>query len=168
MPGPAPASGSCQSCGDCPAAAQRSSTAVVCRLSGQHAGAAAVRPEPAGSPDVLQGQLFSLPETGGGTGETSQTLPQTGVKTRASLFVGKLVHLPAQVVTALGRVWHPEHFVCTECETELGNRNFFEKDGRPYCEADYFSLFSPHCAHCNKPILNVRSSHHLCHVADLV
>lgn len=62
-----------------------------------------------------------------------------------------------QVVTALGKVWHPEHFVCTECETELGSRNFFEKDGRPYCESDYFTLFSPHCAHCNKPILNVRN-----------
>uniref|UniRef100_A0AAR2IVS3 Transforming growth factor beta-1-induced transcript 1 protein n=1 Tax=Pygocentrus nattereri TaxID=42514 RepID=A0AAR2IVS3_PYGNA len=59
-----------------------------------------------------------------------------------------------QVVTALGRVWHPEHFVCSECECELGNRNFFEKDGRPYCEPDYFSLYSPHCAQCNKPILN--------------
>ncbi|KAA0725487.1 Transforming growth factor beta-1-induced transcript 1 protein [Triplophysa tibetana] len=59
-----------------------------------------------------------------------------------------------QVVTALGRVWHPEHFVCSECECELGNRNFFEKDGRPYCETDYFTLYSPHCAQCNKPILN--------------
>ncbi|KAL0984487.1 hypothetical protein UPYG_G00142130 [Umbra pygmaea] len=59
-----------------------------------------------------------------------------------------------QVVTALGRVWHPEHFVCSECEMELGSRNFFEKDGRPYCETDYFTLYSPHCAHCNKPILN--------------
>ncbi|XP_036429188.1 transforming growth factor beta-1-induced transcript 1 protein-like isoform X1 [Colossoma macropomum] len=59
-----------------------------------------------------------------------------------------------QVVTALGRVWHPEHFVCSECECELGNRNFFEKDSRPYCEPDYFSLYSPHCAQCNKPILN--------------
>uniref|UniRef100_A0A6Q2XGF0 Transforming growth factor beta-1-induced transcript 1 protein n=1 Tax=Esox lucius TaxID=8010 RepID=A0A6Q2XGF0_ESOLU len=59
-----------------------------------------------------------------------------------------------QVVTALGRVWHPEHFVCSECEMELGSRNFFEKDGRPYCESDYFTLYSPHCAHCSKPILN--------------
>lgn len=64
-----------------------------------------------------------------------------------------------QVVTALGKVWHPEHFVCTQCETELGSRNFFEKDGRPYCENDYFTLFSPHCAQCNKPILNVRVVH---------
>uniref|UniRef100_A0A8C1PTD2 LIM zinc-binding domain-containing protein n=1 Tax=Cyprinus carpio TaxID=7962 RepID=A0A8C1PTD2_CYPCA len=59
-----------------------------------------------------------------------------------------------QVVTALGRVWHPEHFVCSECECELGNCNFFEKDGQPYCEPDYFTLYSPHCAQCNKPILN--------------
>ncbi|XP_041939664.1 transforming growth factor beta-1-induced transcript 1 protein-like isoform X4 [Alosa sapidissima] len=59
-----------------------------------------------------------------------------------------------QVVTALGRVWHPEHFVCSECECELGNKNFFEKDGQPYCEPDYFTLYSPHCAHCHKPILN--------------
>lgn len=69
-----------------------------------------------------------------------------------------LTYSLVQVVTALGKVWHPEHFVCTECETELGSRNFFEKDGRPYCESDYFTLFSPHCAHCNKPILNVRNS----------
>ncbi|XP_051967950.1 transforming growth factor beta-1-induced transcript 1 protein-like isoform X2 [Xyrauchen texanus] len=59
-----------------------------------------------------------------------------------------------QVVTALGQVWHPEHFVCSECESVLGNQNFFEKDGRPYCESDYFTLYSPHCAQCIKPILN--------------
>ncbi|CAG12657.1 unnamed protein product, partial [Tetraodon nigroviridis] len=73
---------------------------------------------------------------------------------RVSPACGTMVRVLAQVVTALGKVWHPEHFVCTQCETELGNRNFFEKDGRPYCESDYFTLFSPHCAHCNKPILN--------------
>lgn len=76
---------------------------------------------------------------------------------RMSFINQLLAYSLVQVVTALGKVWHPEHFVCTECETELGSRNFFEKDGRPYCESDYFTLFSPHCAHCNKPILNVRN-----------
>lgn len=85
------------------------------------------------------------------------SLPPTYLKNCGNLTSGELVYFLVQVVTALGKVWHPEHFVCTECETELGNRNFFEKDGRPYCESDYFTLFSPHCAHCNKPILNVRS-----------
>ena len=60
-----------------------------------------------------------------------------------------------KVVTALGRTWHPEHFVCSHCRQELGTRNFFERDGQPYCEPDYHHLFSPRCAYCNGPILDV-------------
>uniref|UniRef100_A0A8C0G7G9 Transforming growth factor beta 1 induced transcript 1 n=1 Tax=Chelonoidis abingdonii TaxID=106734 RepID=A0A8C0G7G9_CHEAB len=63
---------------------------------------------------------------------------------------------PSQsVVTALGNTWHPEHFVCTHCQKEMGGSNFFEKDGAPYCERDYFQLFSPRCGLCNEPILDV-------------
>ncbi|XP_046680829.1 paxillin [Homalodisca vitripennis] len=59
-----------------------------------------------------------------------------------------------QVITALGKTWHPEHFTCTHCTQELGTRNFFERDGHPYCELDYHNLFSPRCAYCNGPILD--------------
>lgn len=61
-----------------------------------------------------------------------------------------------QVITALGKTWHPEHFTCAHCTQELGTRNFFERDGKPYCEPDYHNLFSPRCAYCNGPILDVR------------
>lgn len=61
-----------------------------------------------------------------------------------------------QVITALGRTWHPEHFTCSHCCQELGTRNFFERDGHPYCEPDYHNLFSPRCAYCNGAILDVR------------
>jgi paxillin len=60
------------------------------------------------------------------------------------------------VITALGKTWHPEHFTCKQCNAELGTRNFFERDGAPYCETDYHNLFSPRCAYCNGPILDVR------------
>lgn len=60
-----------------------------------------------------------------------------------------------QVVTAMGKTWHPEHFVCTHCQEEIGSRNFFERDGQPYCEKDYHNLFSPRCYYCNGPILDV-------------
>ncbi|KAG7164761.1 Paxillin-like 2, partial [Homarus americanus] len=60
-----------------------------------------------------------------------------------------------QVITALGKTWHPEHFTCSHCNQELGTRNFFERDGKPYCEPDYHNLFSPRCAYCNGPILDV-------------
>lgn len=61
-----------------------------------------------------------------------------------------------QVITALGKTWHPEHFTCNHCAQELGTRNFFERDGHPYCEPDYHNLFSPRCAYCNGAILDVR------------
>ncbi|KAM9837175.1 transforming growth factor beta-1-induced transcript 1 protein-like isoform 2-T2 [Aulostomus maculatus] len=100
------------------------------------------QPSSGGSLDSMLGLLQS---------DLSRQGVQTSSKGNCSACQKPVV---GQVVTALGKVWHPEHFVCTECETELGSRNFFEKDGRPYCESDYFTLFSPHCAHCNKPILN--------------
>ncbi|XP_043942542.1 transforming growth factor beta-1-induced transcript 1 protein isoform X2 [Protopterus annectens] len=62
--------------------------------------------------------------------------------------------IAGQVVTALGQTWHPEHFVCSHCQMELGGSNFFEKDSLPYCERDYFQLFSPRCGLCNEPILD--------------
>lgn len=58
-----------------------------------------------------------------------------------------------QVVTALGKTWHKEHFVCGQCRQELGTKNFFERDGVPYCEKDYHNIFSPKCAYCNAAIL---------------
>ncbi|WKY02840.1 hypothetical protein Q1695_016268 [Nippostrongylus brasiliensis] len=57
-----------------------------------------------------------------------------------------------QVVIALGKMWHPEHYTCCECGSELGHRNFFERNGRAYCEEDYHNQFSPRCAGCNGPI----------------
>ena len=60
-----------------------------------------------------------------------------------------------QVCTALGRTWHPEHFTCVTCEVPLGATNFFERDGRPFCERDYHEQFAPRCAYCNGPILDV-------------
>ncbi|PIK44435.1 putative paxillin [Apostichopus japonicus] len=58
-----------------------------------------------------------------------------------------------QIVTALGKTWHPEHFVCNHCQQELGMENFFERDEKAYCENDYHNLFSPRCAYCNGAIL---------------
>uniref|UniRef100_A0A673FYS4 Paxillin-like n=1 Tax=Sinocyclocheilus rhinocerous TaxID=307959 RepID=A0A673FYS4_9TELE len=60
------------------------------------------------------------------------------------------VCVSVQVVTAMGRTWHPEHFVCTHCQEEIG---FHEKDGKAYCRKDYFDLFAPKCGGCARAIL---------------
>lgn len=59
-----------------------------------------------------------------------------------------------QVITALGRNYHKEHFTCAHCNQELGTRNFYERDNLPYCEKDYQALFSPKCSACGEPILD--------------
>ncbi|KAL4000419.1 SH2B adaptor protein 1/3 [Sarotherodon galilaeus] len=87
-------------------------------------------------------------------GGLSTDLEKIGVRTTAKghcascnkCIVGKMI-------TALGEVWHPEHFVCAVCKMELSTTGFFERDGQPYCDKDYHQLFSPRCAYCKGPIM---------------
>lgn len=55
-------------------------------------------------------------------------------------------------VTALGKKWHVEHFICTTCLQPFTSGQFFERDGRPYCENDFYSSFAPKCARCNDAV----------------
>ncbi|CAL8332871.1 unnamed protein product [Arctogadus glacialis] len=88
-------------------------------------------------------------------GSLQSDLNKLGVQTVAKGVCGACSKpIVGQVVTAMGRTWHPEHFVCTHCQEEIGSRNFFERDGQPYCEKDYHNLFSPRCYYCNGPILD--------------
>ncbi|KAF9088870.1 hypothetical protein BGX23_007043 [Mortierella sp. AD031] len=58
------------------------------------------------------------------------------------------------MITAMGKRWHSEHFVCVVCDLNLEHVQFFHKDGEPYCHFDYHDKFSPKCGHCNTPIEN--------------
>ena len=60
-----------------------------------------------------------------------------------------------RVITALGYMWHPEHFNCHYCRQNIGTCIFYERANRPYCERDYLELFSPKCNACAGPILDV-------------
>jgi len=55
-------------------------------------------------------------------------------------------------ITALGKKWHPDHFVCSQCLQAFPNGSFFERDGRPYCETHFYAVHAPTCAACNQPI----------------
>ncbi|XP_008583033.1 PREDICTED: transforming growth factor beta-1-induced transcript 1 protein isoform X2 [Galeopterus variegatus] len=113
-------------------------------------------------PPVASSMSESSPSPPGPTSEGSldtmlgllqSDLSRRGVPTQAKGLCGSCNKpIAGQVVTALGRAWHPEHFVCGGCSTALGGSSFFEKDGAPFCPECYFERFSPRCGFCNQPI----------------
>ncbi|KAF9989962.1 hypothetical protein BGZ75_004147 [Mortierella antarctica] len=60
--------------------------------------------------------------------------------------------ISGMMITAMGKRWHSDHFVCAVCNLNLEHVQFFQKDGLPYCHLDYHEKFSPKCGHCNTAI----------------
>ncbi|XP_052764205.1 PDZ and LIM domain protein Zasp-like isoform X6 [Mya arenaria] len=58
-------------------------------------------------------------------------------------------------VTAMGKSWCPDHFICANprCGNKLMNMGFVEEGGFIYCEKDYELYFAPHCAKCDAAIV---------------
>ncbi|MBO5345006.1 MAG: hypothetical protein J6A51_03835 [Clostridia bacterium] len=60
--------------------------------------------------------------------------------------------LQAQRITAIGRNYHPNCFVCRNCKTPIGANPFHAIDNYPYCKQCYLQRFAKMCARCGKPI----------------
>ena len=59
-----------------------------------------------------------------------------------------------QAIEAAGRVWHPDHFSCAECERSFGDDEpFFVKDKMAYCNECNNRLFLA-CPRCEQPVLD--------------
>jgi len=56
-------------------------------------------------------------------------------------------------ILALDKVWHPEHFSCHICNTVFNESQYWENDGKPYCQVHYNELFGDTCEVCKEPIL---------------
>ena len=53
------------------------------------------------------------------------------------------------------RVWHLEHFKCSECKQQIGDSGFHEKDDKIYCLECYQNLFLPVCPVCKTHVHGV-------------
>ena len=53
-------------------------------------------------------------------------------------------------VTALDRIWHPEHFVCSRCAKPIHEQSFQSRDRRPYHNACFVEAFSLRCSACGR------------------
>ncbi|BFU18662.1 LIM domain containing protein [Entamoeba histolytica HM-1:IMSS-B] len=60
--------------------------------------------------------------------------------------------LGPQRITALGRSYHPDHFVCKNCKKPLGTNPFHNVENSPYCKDCFIAKFAKICARCGKPI----------------
>ncbi|CAH2107490.1 unnamed protein product [Euphydryas editha] len=57
-------------------------------------------------------------------------------------------------ITALGRIWCPEHFVCVNatCRRQLQDIGFVEENGQLYCEYCFEQYIAPACDKCHAKI----------------
>ncbi|PSN30219.1 PDZ and LIM domain protein Zasp [Blattella germanica] len=57
-------------------------------------------------------------------------------------------------ITALGKNWCPEHFVCVnaQCRRPLADIGFVEEKGELYCEYCFEKYLAPTCNKCNNKI----------------
>jgi hypothetical protein len=73
------------------------------------------------------------------------------------LFSPKCAHcklpITSQYVKALGRTYHPDHFVCKVCSNPFTDGMVFQYKDEPYCQTHYQELFAVKCGYCDKGIL---------------
>jgi len=62
--------------------------------------------------------------------------------------------IAGEVLQAMGKHWHPEHWACGNCGKLIGTDDFYDQDGLPHCATCYKASFCPRCAHCNESILD--------------
>lgn len=73
-----------------------------------------------------------------------------------SFYAPKCAHcnnaIIGNCINALGKSWHPDHFVCSFCNRGFGNEGFLVDSGKPYCEKCFEDLFSVKCGKCMRAI----------------
>lgn len=55
-------------------------------------------------------------------------------------------------ITAMGKIYHPEHFVCFKCELPFNGSPHFENEGKIYCEVHYKEVTGALCKYCCRGI----------------
>lgn len=56
-------------------------------------------------------------------------------------------------VEADGKHYHPDHFVCGNCQKQIRIEQFFRDKGEYYDSVCYANTIAPTCGYCSKPIL---------------
>jgi hypothetical protein len=98
--------------------------------------------------------VLTVPPSGGARAGSPGS-PKKPTASTSNNCAGCNEPISGNVLSALGKRWHPHHFVCKHCDVTLEHVGFFEHEGYPYCHLDFHELFSPRCAYCETPIEGV-------------
>ncbi|XP_058804966.1 PDZ and LIM domain protein Zasp-like [Phymastichus coffea] len=81
-------------------------------------------------------------------------LNQAGSGLRIPLCAACNNQVRGPFISALGQIWCPEHFVCTnsQCRRGLQDIGFVEEKGQLYCEYCFERFIAPPCDKCNNKI----------------
>ncbi|GAB0099155.1 hypothetical protein DMENIID0001_149950 [Sergentomyia squamirostris] len=97
----------------------------------------------------------------GGAGVTSAPKRGRGVLNKAVGPGGRIPQcgccnsqIRGPFITALGRIWCPDHFVCVngECRRPLADIGFVEEKGNLYCEFCFEKYIAPSCSKCGAKV----------------
>lgn len=59
-----------------------------------------------------------------------------------------------EMLRALDKMWHVEHFCCCKCSLPIGASKFYTNKNMPYCSHCYSKLFLFKCKNCSEPIVD--------------
>jgi LIM and senescent cell antigen-like-containing domain protein 1/2 len=55
-------------------------------------------------------------------------------------------------VSAMGKMYHLEHFVCSQCSIPFNGQPHFEFEGKPFCELHFKQVTGAFCPYCRKAV----------------
>ncbi|CAO1420419.1 unnamed protein product [Diamesa serratosioi] len=105
-----------------------------------------------GQPGALPKHGRTFTTTGPNRGQGVLTQPSTGGRVPLCGCCASQIRGP--FITALGKIWCPDHFVCVNgnCKRELADIGFVEEKGDLYCEYCFEQFLAPPCSKCNGKI----------------
>ncbi|XP_042224290.1 PDZ and LIM domain protein Zasp-like isoform X3 [Homarus americanus] len=113
-------------------------------------------PKPTPMPDLGGSSLKGVAQTGG-----QRSAPRRGrgvmnpsTTTRIPVCADCTRQIRGPFVSALGKTWCPDHFVCSteSCRRALIDMGFVEEQGSLHCEDCYEKYFAPICGKCDKRV----------------
>ena len=60
--------------------------------------------------------------------------------------------------SAMNKVWHPEHFICHRCHSQLSGGTFIFEEDKIFCNNCYEKQVAQICSFCRKPIVGVSTN----------